>query len=71
MFNTLDIQEDSLRVSHVAYQLREDARYWWCQASTTVEENWEAFREAFLDQYIPDSACEGLRDEFQELIVIS
>lgn len=49
MFDTLDIQEDPLRVSLAAYQLREDARHWWCQASTTVERNWEAFQDAFCE----------------------
>ncbi|GAB2287191.1 hypothetical protein Dimus_039809 [Dionaea muscipula] len=68
ILDTLQIMEEDLRVSFATFQLRGDARHWWRLTSQMVGSDWEDFREAFLEKYIPESARDALREEFEHLV---
>ncbi|GAB2274029.1 hypothetical protein Dimus_039065 [Dionaea muscipula] len=68
ILDTLQIMEEDLRVSFATFQLRGDARHWWRLTSQMVGGDWEDFREAFLEKYIPESARDALREEFEQLV---
>ncbi|XP_058223167.1 uncharacterized protein LOC131332874 [Rhododendron vialii] len=66
--DTLHVKDDDLRVDLATFQLRENAHQWWKYAKATVEEKWDDFKKAFLAKYIPETANDALRREFQNLI---
>ncbi|KZV21158.1 hypothetical protein F511_31638 [Dorcoceras hygrometricum] len=52
--------EDKMRISLATYQLREQARRWWRNASLAMIEtriliSWKSFRAAFLQEYITET----------------
>lgn len=65
--DVLGIEDDGQRVSLVVFQLTNNARNWWDVVSQSVRDSWEQFEEVFRDQYIPESAVDRLRQQFENL----
>ncbi|XP_028083789.1 uncharacterized protein LOC114285009 [Camellia sinensis] len=66
-FEMLHIEDSKLRLTLVIYYLKGDVRQWWKYAKGRVEPTWETFVVAFQDKYLPPTARERLRQEFQNL----
>ena len=66
-FEMLHIEDSELRVTLASYYLKGDAGQWWKYAKGRIEPTWEAFVVAFQDKYLPPTARERLRQEFQDL----
>ncbi|XP_028108692.1 uncharacterized protein LOC114307495 [Camellia sinensis] len=66
-FEILDIRENELRMALAAYQLKEETGQWWKSIKNRVERTWEAFVQAFQDKFLPPTARERLRKQFELL----
>ncbi|XP_028085074.1 uncharacterized protein LOC114286177 [Camellia sinensis] len=67
-FEILDIRENELRVALAAYQLKGEAGQWWKSVKYRVDHTWEAFMQAFQDKFLPPTARERLRKQFEQLL---
>ncbi|CAL5392807.1 unnamed protein product [Camellia sinensis] len=66
-FEILDINDRELRVALVTYQLKGEADQWWKTVKHRVEHTWEAFVHAFQEKFLPLTAKERLRKQFEKL----
>ncbi|XP_028061526.1 uncharacterized protein LOC114264983 [Camellia sinensis] len=67
-FEILDIREHELRVALVAYQPKGEAGQWWKSIKHRVEHTWEAFVQAFHGKFLPPTAKERLKKQFEQLL---
>ncbi|KAF5933297.1 hypothetical protein HYC85_029468 [Camellia sinensis] len=47
--------------------MKGDAGQWWKSTKDRILHTWEAFTHAFQEKYIPPTARERLRKQFEEL----
>ncbi|XP_028093044.1 uncharacterized protein LOC114293206 [Camellia sinensis] len=66
-FEMLHTEDNELRVTLASYYLKGDVGQWWKYGSGKVEPTWKAIVVAFPNKYLPPTARERLRQEFQDL----
>ncbi|XP_028097665.1 uncharacterized protein LOC114297429 [Camellia sinensis] len=63
----MKVDKWELRVAMATYQLKGEVGQWWKTVKHRVEHTWKAFVHAFLEMFLPLTARERLRKQFEEL----